>query len=205
MTVVTDEKTTLYRAFNSYENLLYVGIARNWGRRWAQHSERAPWFPEVARVHLTTYPSRSEALDAEREAITVERPLHNVVHARFAGRRASERRRPRPRMTWQIRSFDHRFAADLPEYHTAAQAISDLANALGQRHLGGNQEQYVGMLSLLGWACVYGDYCDRCAVTAFPVAVELDQGGKGLVASYQHTCGHRWTCSWAVDVALLAP
>lgn len=73
------EPTSLYRAFDAGGNLLYVGIAKNWARRWEQHSERSPFFALVARLEIETHPTRDAALSAERAAIRAERPAHNVA------------------------------------------------------------------------------------------------------------------------------
>lgn len=75
-----NEQTTLYRAYNSDGVLLYVGIARNWGRRWEQHSERSTFFLATTRLELEHFPTRDAALAAERAAIKTERPIHNVKH-----------------------------------------------------------------------------------------------------------------------------
>lgn len=72
------EPTTLYRAYDINGQLLYVGVAKNWGRRWAQHSERAPWYGTVARLRIELLPDRESALAAELEAIVNEQPIHNV-------------------------------------------------------------------------------------------------------------------------------
>lgn len=72
--------TTLYRLFASDDQLLYVGIAGNPGRRFEQHAHDKPWWSEVSRVSLTHFPGRIEALEAERDAIRAERPQHNIVH-----------------------------------------------------------------------------------------------------------------------------
>lgn len=74
------EETTLYRAYNSDGVLLYVGIARNWGRRWGQHSERSSFFVATTRLELEQFPTREAALEAERVAIQTEHPIHNVKH-----------------------------------------------------------------------------------------------------------------------------
>ncbi len=74
--------TTLYRFFDSDDRLLYVGIAGNPGRRWTRHAADKLWWGEVKRAEMAHFHSRQEALDAERDAIISERPIHNVVHAR---------------------------------------------------------------------------------------------------------------------------
>lgn len=78
--VDTDERTHLYRAFDERGVLLYIGIGRNWARRWVQHAERAPFYDEVCALAIETYDSRDAALEAERKAIRFEHPLHNRQH-----------------------------------------------------------------------------------------------------------------------------
>lgn len=63
------ESTTLYRLYDADGGLLYIGIAGNPGRRFEQHAGDKPWWGQVARTELAHYPTRAEALDAERAAI----------------------------------------------------------------------------------------------------------------------------------------
>lgn len=72
--------TTLYRLFDAQDELLYVGISDNWSGRLRQHVKGKPWSPEITRVQLAEFPSRDDALGAEREAILAERPRFNVTH-----------------------------------------------------------------------------------------------------------------------------
>lgn len=74
--------TTLYRFYNSADELLYIGIAGNPGRRFSEHAKTKPWWPQVARSTMEHHSSRGAALAAEERAIRTERPLHNVVHNR---------------------------------------------------------------------------------------------------------------------------
>lgn len=73
--------TAVYRAYDSDGSLLYVGIAKNWGSRWAQHAEHSPFFGEVARLEVRYVASREEALTVEADAIRTERPVWNKAHA----------------------------------------------------------------------------------------------------------------------------
>lgn len=75
-----NERTVLYRFFNSAGDLLYVGITRDPASRIAQHGAEKPWWHVVANVTLEWHDSRQEALDAERAAIIAEQPAHNVIH-----------------------------------------------------------------------------------------------------------------------------
>jgi excinuclease UvrABC nuclease subunit len=80
-------RTAIYRAFSPDGSLLYVGIAKNWGARWAQHAQCSPFFGGVARLDVRYMPTREEALVAEAEAIRNERPIWNVKHAEGPERR----------------------------------------------------------------------------------------------------------------------
>jgi predicted GIY-YIG superfamily endonuclease len=82
-----DGPTMLYRLFDTNDQLLYIGVTCNPPSRWESHRSDKPWWPLVARKELTTYPDRSAALTAEREAIVAERPLHNVQHNPLSDRR----------------------------------------------------------------------------------------------------------------------
>ena len=87
--------TTLYRFFDADDQLLYVGIAGNPGRRFHQHAngpDGKPWWGQVTRSTMEHFATREAAAAAEVAAIVAERPLHNVVHnkgkAYLAARRA---------------------------------------------------------------------------------------------------------------------
>jgi predicted GIY-YIG superfamily endonuclease len=73
------ERTAVYRVYDSTDALLYVGVTKTFGRRWAQHSQAQPWWPEVTRQTVDWFTSRDEALRAESVAIREERPQHNSV------------------------------------------------------------------------------------------------------------------------------
>jgi len=81
--------TTLYRHFDSADVLLYVGISGSPGRRFDQHAGEQSWWSEVARTSMEHYPSRTDALAAERQAITAEQPRYNVHHGPLRRRRRS--------------------------------------------------------------------------------------------------------------------
>lgn len=72
----------LYRFYDAAGALLYVGITLDPVARWRQHRDDKPWWTDVAHITVDTYPDRATVLDAERAAITRERPLHNVQHNR---------------------------------------------------------------------------------------------------------------------------
>lgn len=79
------QPTTVYRLFDTDDRLLYVGIAGNPGRRFEQHRTDKAWWGDVARIDLEHFATREDALEAERHAITTERPTHNRIHNRPIG------------------------------------------------------------------------------------------------------------------------
>lgn len=109
--------TTLYRLFNADDQLLYVGIAGNPGRRWEQHRGDKLWWGDVARTTLEHFDTREEAERAEITAIKTEHPLRNIVHNR-GGKPA-----PAPPLapgattwTWYSRRSGHQFTEQLALY-----------------------------------------------------------------------------------------
>jgi predicted GIY-YIG superfamily endonuclease len=72
----------LYRFYDRTGVLLYVGITVDFEQRWRQHSKGRDWWSKVdhtaTRVEYCL--GRRAALDAEREAIKAEKPLHNDQH-----------------------------------------------------------------------------------------------------------------------------
>lgn len=85
-------KTYLYRHFDAFGSLLYVGISLSWLMRTKAHSKSAEWFEEVARVTIEQFATREEAMEAEREAIRREKPRYNVVHNRPRVRAKGQRK-----------------------------------------------------------------------------------------------------------------
>ncbi|MFF8589977.1 GIY-YIG nuclease family protein [Streptomyces sp. NPDC015220] len=74
-------RTSLYRLYDAGNVLLYVGIAEDPAKRWAEHAANKTWWPNVTRRDVEWFPARELAEDAERIAITTERPAHNIRHA----------------------------------------------------------------------------------------------------------------------------
>lgn len=69
----------LYRYWDSTDRLLYVGISVNALVRMTQHRDEAAWWSEADKVTFERLPTREAMYEAERYAIEVEHPLHNVV------------------------------------------------------------------------------------------------------------------------------
>jgi predicted GIY-YIG superfamily endonuclease len=76
-------KTTLYRHYDKSNNLLYVGISLSHLQRLGQHSTNSHWFTKISNVTVKHFDTRQEAIEAERNAIRSEKPLHNIMHINY--------------------------------------------------------------------------------------------------------------------------
>lgn len=74
-------RTALYRFYAAGEKLLYVGITKRLGGRWADHARQQPWWPLVDYQTAHWFPTRKDAHAAELEAIAAESPVFNIVGA----------------------------------------------------------------------------------------------------------------------------
>jgi predicted GIY-YIG superfamily endonuclease len=70
----------LYRFFDKYGDLLYIGITMDLPARMGNHRREKPWWTDAAVIEIEHYDNRAAALEAERIAIKVETPRYNVVH-----------------------------------------------------------------------------------------------------------------------------
>ena len=71
----------LYRHYNSAGALLYVGVSNDVDRRLVQHRRDSRWASDIDKVAVETFPTREDALTAERLAIETEKPLHNTTYS----------------------------------------------------------------------------------------------------------------------------
>jgi len=69
----------VYRWFDAEDILLYVGMSDDLATRIYGHSNNSPWMRVVARMSVTRYTTRQEALAAEERAIRKEKPIFNVA------------------------------------------------------------------------------------------------------------------------------
>jgi hypothetical protein len=76
-----DDVHTLYRFFDASGVLLYVGITYNPPSRFRSHEGDKEWWGQVRTIELEQFISRKAVLHAEREAISTELPLFNVMHS----------------------------------------------------------------------------------------------------------------------------
>jgi predicted GIY-YIG superfamily endonuclease len=76
-----EQRTALYRFYDADEKLLYVGITNDPWRRWRQHVQEKPWYPQVKHQAVTWYDTRIAAEIAEHVAIRREHPRFNIAGA----------------------------------------------------------------------------------------------------------------------------
>lgn len=75
----TQKPCQLYRKFAADGSLLYIGISKNATRRGYIHKSESHWHDMVFKTTVEDYPTRDAAADAERRAITFEKPIFNKV------------------------------------------------------------------------------------------------------------------------------
>jgi hypothetical protein len=69
--------TTLYRAYDAEDRLLYVGISDGVFDRFGQHGQGSCWAVHAVKITLERYADREAASAAELSAIRTEDPVWN--------------------------------------------------------------------------------------------------------------------------------
>lgn len=75
--------TSVYLAYDTDEQLLYVGISFAPLVRCMQHAERAQWWPLIRRIEIEHYDARQQARARELQLIWTEQPLFNQQDKRY--------------------------------------------------------------------------------------------------------------------------
>lgn len=68
---------TLYRYYDVDGVLLYVGVSFEANERLVQHRKSKDWYYEIKYIRLDHYLLRHEAMQAEHQAIEIEKPRYN--------------------------------------------------------------------------------------------------------------------------------
>jgi predicted DNA-binding transcriptional regulator AlpA len=84
----------LYRHFDIDGRLLYVGISLHAIGRLRSHRDKSEWFDKIAEVKIEVFGSRDEALQAERIAVSNEKPAYNRNLRRWMPAKRREQRTP---------------------------------------------------------------------------------------------------------------
>lgn len=71
----------VYRAFDSYGHLLYIGCTNDVKRRMATHKSQAPWHRFAETLGTTSFDTRTAARSAEKLAIDSEASYFNSTQA----------------------------------------------------------------------------------------------------------------------------
>lgn len=75
---LADNRTYVYRIFDTDGQLIYVGATANPESRILAHKHTSWWYPQLGRIKIKVYPTRTAATDAEKAAIRTEFPRWNV-------------------------------------------------------------------------------------------------------------------------------
>jgi hypothetical protein len=76
-----EDRTALYRFYDSARERLYVGISNDPWRRWREHVLTASWYPQARHWTVSWYDSEHAARQAETKAIIGEFPRFNKAGA----------------------------------------------------------------------------------------------------------------------------
>jgi predicted GIY-YIG superfamily endonuclease len=75
-----NNRYVLYRMYDDRDRLLYVGATTRLITRLATHEQERPWWDEVTTVRLERFATWEELAEAEKAAIQIENPRHNVSY-----------------------------------------------------------------------------------------------------------------------------
>jgi predicted GIY-YIG superfamily endonuclease len=176
--------TTLYRFFNSQNDLLYVGISMNFASRIRSHKSERDWFTQIASITLEHYETREDAVEAEKQAITQECPRHNVAHN-------------------QARAETLSVDALKTDYHCAhifANALMQVSDAIGLRSI--SVEVINDFCELIATGIDKRDYCTSCRDLGVSfhqnvyLPISLTAQNNEFEAFYLCRNEHLWTCYW---------
>lgn len=76
---MSDDRTALYRFYDTAGDLVYIGMSKNPLRRFGAHVAMEGW-RQIAEIKIEWFATRTLALAAERAAIKSEKPAWNSVH-----------------------------------------------------------------------------------------------------------------------------
>lgn len=131
---MSERRCALYRHWDQYGFLLYVGISDDPMRRTGEHASRSDWATYADRASAVWFDSRSEAEAAERAAIARERPIFNVAYGVDGVQlRIDEYLRFREAMTGRSARIEHEkrvlgslMRGEREWYRTSHQELADL-------------------------------------------------------------------------------
>jgi predicted GIY-YIG superfamily endonuclease len=207
-----DHAHVLYRFYSATGQLLYVGITMNPPQRFKNHRESKVWWDQVSGITVETYGRRSELEQAERRAIQVEKPLHNVAHnggqrklavapKRISHQSTCTQTNPLGLSDYNIAQF-----AALPQWQNLAQALNSVALVAHDAGIKGGQDALVEAVSHLARGVGYMDCCRECDRTpdewidtsAAPYQTKIH--GGSVLGRYRCASGHEWFCWYSLRI-----
>lgn len=132
-------KYYLYRHFDKEGILLYIGVSLNSIKRLSQHQNNAHWFPFIRQIKIESFDTREAALEAERIAITIENPLHNLLRPSVKEQRENNNEISSKDLIRRIVQFN-------PTYR-----ICDVAGSIGTTEK--QVKEWIGK-GIIGWISV---------------------------------------------------
>ena len=194
----------LYRFFNSTGQLLYIGITMNPPQRFKEHRDSKDWWTEVAGITVENYPNRTALAEAERRAIKVERPRHNIAHN--IGQRTSIHVATAISYDNPVGIHDYWIPnwAQIPKWQKLAQLLNEIALEAHEFGVTGNQDVFSSAVDCLVRGIAYMDSCSECQevdeyadTSAAPYRVSVGDDGW-LEGKYMCHRGHKWKCWYSV-------
>lgn len=192
----------LYRFYSKTGQLLYVGITMNPPQRFRDHRDSKEWWDQVAGITVESYDTRKDLAEAEKRAIRVERPQHNIVHN--DKRKQLSVIRPRdaatnctPKNPKGIVSHDHTEFANLPSWQILCQAMNTVALEASRAGIDKTQDQFSAVMGMLARTICYMDGCPECIRTeagsdTSVASHRVDVHDGSMCARFRCADGHEW-------------
>lgn len=127
----------IYRVFDEFGQLLYIGCTKDPSRRWAQHKAEAgpsTWVQYAHDFKMVGPYTKADAFSREAAAIEAEKPAFNALSAHRRSQGANYRRKEALLRTLRVRRpelFDCQWdSPEFAEFHIQHERIQKLANAL---------------------------------------------------------------------------
>lgn len=108
---------SLYRHYDKDGKLLYVGVSLSAIKRLSEHVGISHWANDIASVTIEKFPNRKAVLDAEKEAITNENPIHNIMRPRISVVKKSREERLRDRLEEIAEQSRAELSASIVQYN----------------------------------------------------------------------------------------
>ena len=157
-----EQTTALYRHFGPSDELLYVGISLSAVVRLSQHRDGSEWFQKIKRVSIEHFATRADALKAEREAVSNEKPIHNINLKTKPAEAAREQvKASRRDLVSRLVRFEPAYkiqeVADMLSMSTSSVRAMMDSGQLGFVDFGGSKHRY----RITGWQLI--DFIERAA------------------------------------------